>query len=229
MYRFPFGVGIKDQAEAIGYGAERVYRVLPLGALDAQRLSILRYPSRLMRFCIGAQMKGFTRAEARQPFDESLPSEHGGVLATSKEYCGHFMELIRIVGHGFAAVADLRRGMVKRPICHRVGFHQLAAGGPSESVAEGVEVEIDGPGAGSISLHGPNKLDPIVTEAIAGGVGDRIDGHLVPEGEEVGAKSSLQLVSAGGARLPLAIRITVGLISPDDVTACDGGSNFSRP
>ncbi len=104
-------------------------------------------PNRLAvtRPLVMSSVNGFIRAEAGQPFDECLPSEHGGVLATSKEYRCHFMELIRVVGHGFAAVADLRGGMVKRPIWHRVGFHQLAASGPSEGVAQGVEVEIDGP------------------------------------------------------------------------------------
>ena len=130
MFQFPFRVCIKGKAEAIGYGAERVHRVLFLRASDAQRLSILRDPSRLMRLRIGAQAEGFTSAESGQPLDERLPSEHGGVLATGKEYCCQFMELIRIVRHGFAAVADLRRGMIKRPICHWVGFHHLAAGGP---------------------------------------------------------------------------------------------------
>ena len=130
MFQFPFRVCIEREAETIGYGAERVDGVLPLRASNAQRLSVLRDPSGLMRFRIGAQAQGFTGAEPGQPLNERLPSEHGGVLATGKEYCCQFMELIRIVRHGFAAVADLRRGMIKRPICHWVGFHHLAAGAP---------------------------------------------------------------------------------------------------
>ena len=63
MFQFPFRVCIEGKTEAIGYGAERVHRVLPLRASNAQRLSILRDPSRLMRFRIGAQAEGFTGAD----------------------------------------------------------------------------------------------------------------------------------------------------------------------
>ena len=73
-----------------------------------------------------------------------------------------------------------------------------------------------------------NELDPIIAVPIAGGVGDRVDRHLIPEEKEVGAESRLQFVGTGGPCLPLVIRIIVVLISPNDVPACDGGCSFNR-
>ena len=163
----------------------------------------------------------------RRPVSPSMSVCHPSTaefLRRAKNAAATLCSSSALRGHRFAAVADLRGGMVKWPICDWVGFHELAARGPSECVAEGVEVEVDSPGASSISLRGANELDPIVAVTIAGGVGDRFDRHLVPEGEEVGAKPGLQFVSTGGTLLPLAIRIIVGLIAPDDVPACNGGS-----
>jgi len=105
------------------------HRVLPLRASDAQRLSILRDPSRLMRFCIGAQAEA---SQVRSPVSPSMSVCHP---STRSSCDGQRIRLPVYEVHpnceaSFRGSADLRGGMVKWPICDWIGFHDLAAGGP---------------------------------------------------------------------------------------------------